>query len=190
MIDYRTVVIQGDLSRLDVRVLLELCAHKRVVEFGMGGSTLLLARICKELISYDTSMEWLERTKARLEDIQGELSCIPTLLLTAGEEEDICECDVLFIDGKGEDRHKWLKFFTKCKILICHDSLGDTGGSGPTLLHIMSELYSNMDIVKNLDRTDYHYLGSNMVVTYKRENPINFVNWNIIEIENRISPYA
>jgi hypothetical protein len=189
MVDYNQVEIQGDISRADVRVLIELCDNKRVVEFGVGGSTLIIARIAKSLYSFDTSEEWINRTNSRLQKID-DLTCQPTISLTAGVPEDIPDCDVLFIDGKGEERYKWLKFFPKCKIIICHDSLGDTGGSGPTLYHVMAEIFQRMDCVEYLDKAIFHYHDSNMAVIYRRDEPLKYKNWNIDERENRLDPYA
>lgn len=190
MVDPKSVVIQGDLSRRDAEVLLELCRDKFVVEFGVGGSTLLIARVAQRLQSYDTSVEWLSRTAARIKKIEGELSCIPEFSIVDDVADDIPECEVLFIDGKGEDRYKWLKFFPKCNIMICHDSLGDTGGNGPALYHIMAELFKNRECVEYLDRADFHYKDSNMVVIYSRPEPIRYHNWNLTETDNRLDPYA
>lgn len=190
MIDPKSVVIQGDLSRRDAEVLLELCQGKHVVEFGVGGSTLLIARVAKSLHSYDTSSEWLGRTAARIRKIESELSCIPEFTIVQAVADDIKECDVLFIDGRGDDRFKWLKFFPKCNVLICHDSLGDTGGCGPTLYHVMAGLFQNRLCVEYLYRADFHYKDSNMAVVYRRPEPIKFQNWNLIETENRLDPYA
>ncbi len=190
MVDPKTVIIQGDLSRLDAEVLIELCQDKNVVEFGVGGSTLLIARVAKKLNSYDTNHEWLNRTAARVRKIEHELSCIPEFTIVKQVADDIDECDVLFVDGNGDDRFKWLKFFPKCKVLICHDSLGDTGGNGPTLYHVMTELFKDRACVEYLDRADFHYKGSNMAVVYRRSEPICYQNWNLIETENRLDPYA
>lgn len=189
MVDPETVVIQGDLSRLDAEVLLELCQDKIVVEFGVGGSTLLIARVAKSLRSYDTSPEWLSRTAARIRQIEPELSCVPEFSHVKDVADSIPECDVLFIDGKGDERFKWLKFFPRCNVLICHDSLGDTG-NGPTLYHVMAELFRDRECVEYLDRADFHYKGSNMAVVYSRPEPIRYHNWNLTETENRLDPYA
>lgn len=190
MVDPKTVVIQGDLSRRDAEVLLELCQDKAVVEFGVGGSTLLIARVASSLRSYDTSSEWLGRTAARIRQIEPELSCIPEFTLVKDVADSIPECEVLFIDGRGDDRFKWLKFFPRCNVLICHDSLGDTGGHGPTLYHVMAELFKDRDCVEHLERADFHYKDSNMVVVYSRPEPIKYQNWNLTETENRLDPHA
>lgn len=188
MVDPKSVIIQGDLSRRDAEVLIELCAGKVVVEFGVGGSTLLIARIAKSLYSYDTSQEWIDRIANRIDKMKEELSCTPCFNYTDGVADDIPQCDVLFIDGNGDDRFKWLKFFNKCNMMVWHDSLGDTG-NGPTIYYIMSGLFSSRECVEYLDRADFHYKDSNMAIIYRRSTPIKYENWNITETDNRLSPY-
>lgn len=188
--DPLTVPIQGDLSRQDAVVLAELCQNKKVIEFGVGGSTLLIARVAKALESFDTDLGWLDRTRRRLDKLKPELTCLPQLRHTSGVPETIDDCDVLFIDGRGDDRFKWLKFFPKCQTLICHDSLGDTGGNGPTLYHVMAELFRDRASLEYLDHASFHHQGSNMVVVHRRREPIRYQNWNLTELENRLDPYA
>lgn len=81
-----------------------------------------------------------------------------------------------------------MKHFNKCKIIICHDSLGDTN-DGPTLYHIMAELFKSHDMIQMLHTARFHYLD-NMVVLEKRDTPIVYKNWNITEKDdNRKDPY-
>jgi hypothetical protein len=187
MFDPLTVPIQGDLSRNDVVVLHELCQGGSVVEFGMGGSTLLISRIANSLTSYDTNQEWLDRTRKRLMAITDK-TCEPDLHLISDTPSSIPECDVLFIDGLGDIRWEWMRHFRAAKVLVCHDSLGDTGGNGPTVYNMMGELFRSMENVELLDRAYYHYKDSNMVVVFRRDKPIKYVNWNAVETENRLDP--
>lgn len=187
MIDPQNVIIQGDLSRADVHVLHDLCVDKHVVEFGVGGSTLILARCARTLITYDTDRTWLSRIQARIgclnykttEPIFNHVTDIP---------ESIPECDVLFIDGYGPQRAGWTTFFLKCTTMVLHDSLGDTG-SGPTIDNLMSLLFKDKNIVEHLNKIYVHYNDSNCIVITRRPKPIKYINWNIVETENRISPY-
>ena len=185
----KTVEIHGDISRADVLVLVEVCTNKDVVEFGVGGSTQILSRCAKSLVSYDTDNAWLDRTSSRLKKIE-DRTCDPTLNYCADVPETIPKCDVLFIDGYGPHRISWLlKHFDKCEIILCHDSLGDTD-NGPTLYHIMSELFKDRKAIEMLDIVKFHYLDSNMVVIHKRQNPIHYQNWNVTESsDNRKDPY-
>jgi hypothetical protein len=172
MVNPYTIPIQGDLSRQDVVVLVELCADRRVVEFGVGGSTLILARCASSLLSFDTDATWIKRTARRLTRIDDKTT-EPVLVHERGIPVDIPDCDVLFLDGLGDHRWQWLKFFPKCRTLLCHDSLGDTG-QGPTLYHIMAELFKDPALVSLLERADFHYKNSNMVVVYRRDQPLHY----------------
>lgn len=189
MLDPQNVEIHGDISRADVLVLAEICTNKDVVEFGVGGSTLILSQCAKSLHSYDTDNTWIERVSGRLSKTHG-LTCNPTLSLCTDVPDAIPTCDVLFIDGYGPHRLPWLlKHFDKCKTVICHDSLGDTG-NGPTLYHIMADLFKRHELIGMLDTARFHYLDSNMVVIDKRQTPIVYKNWNITESgDNRKDPY-
>lgn len=188
MFDPKTVVIQGDLSRNDVAVLHELCMGKSVVEFGVGGSTLLLSRLATSLVSYDTDQSWIDKTRRRLREISDK-TCSPDFRLITGTPAEIPTSDVLFVDGFGNIRWEWMKHFHTTKVLICHDSLGDTGGHGPTILNVMSALFKSMENVELLDKAFYHYRDSNMAVVFRRDKPIKYVNWNIAEPENRLNPH-
>lgn len=186
MIDPLTVPIQGDISRKDAIVLHELCRDASVVEFGAGGSTILLSQWAKNLVTYDTDETWLNRTRRRVLAIAEK--CPTTFIHEPNIPNDIPECDVLFVDGYGNHRNGWMKHFPRCKVMICHDSLGDTGGHGPTVYNVMNTLFADMNLVQQLKRAEFHYLDSNMVVVWRREVPISFVNWN--SEPNRLDPYA
>lgn len=187
MLDPEKVVIQGDISRADVRVLVEICSNKNVVEFGVGGSTLILAQCAASIVSYDTDISWIERTKHRIDTM--EKITVPQFVHMPTVPESIPECDVLFIDGYGPHRCEWTRHFLRCKVMLLHDSLGDTG-LGPTIDDLLSKIFTIREIVENLDLMKFHYLDSNMVVVYKRETPIRFLNWNTVEDNNRKSPYS
>jgi len=175
MFNPQTVEIQGDISRSDVVVLYELCLGKSVVEFGMGGSTLLISQIAKEFTSYETDQKWFDKTKGRLDLI--DKSCKPDLKMIYEVPDTIPTCDVLFIDGLGDHRLKWAKFLTSCDKMLFHDSLGDTG-TVPTVHHMLSELLLTLDRVGWLDTIQFHYKDSNIVVINKRKEFIKFANWN------------
>lgn len=188
MLDYQTITIMGDLSRLDVKVLIDECTDKNVVEFGCGGSTIIAAMCAKSVTSYDTDQVWVDRTLSKLSKLTG-LSCTPTINTISSTPLDIPECDVLFIDGLGGMRSEWMQHFPKCKTMLIHDSLGDTG-NGPTIYHVMSSLMLTHTNVQLLDKILFHHQNSNMVVVRRRAEPIYYQNWNETEPENRIDPYS
>ena len=70
----------------------------KVVEHGCGGSTLWFAERVKEVHSYDANGAWRDKLgKIKPENVSLENS-IPAI-----------DYDLLFIDGKNEDRPKWIK---------------------------------------------------------------------------------
>lgn len=188
MLDYKTVPIYGDISRNDVRVLIELCTGKNVIEFGVGGSTLILAQVASKLTSYDTSQEWIDKTKKKLITKPSVKTCEPEFIHNPEIPNDIPECDVLFLDGEGYQRTGWLKHFPKCKVVISHDCRGETT-DGPTAYHLIYPLFKNFELLQYVSRIEYAYLDSNMFVYYRREKPIVYENWNITETDNRFDPY-
>ena len=58
--------MEGDLSRADVLVLTFLCRNKRVIEFGVGASTIILSQIAKWVVSYDTDQNWIDKIKPKV----------------------------------------------------------------------------------------------------------------------------
>jgi len=182
-IDPKTVKIQGDLSRSDVINLCRLCDGKRVVEFGMGGSTLLLARCCATLDSYDTSEEWYNRITAKVSQIPNK-TCEPKLTLGEQVPEDIPSCDVLWIDGCDAHRGLWLeKFFDKAPLIIVHD------GRRPwDVSQVFEVVRPNFSRVKTLH---INYDESNLLLIEKRLSPLEWENWNVTERDdNRANPWA
>ena len=187
MINPETITIQGDISRQDVMVLASYCTNKNVVEFGVGGSTLIIARCAKSLMSYDTDQNWIDITSLRLSTISDK-TCEPQLKLISQPPNDIEECDVLFIDGLGDHRDAWAKLFTRAKVTLIHDSLG-VAGDYPVVYWVMKEIFNNIDSVGLLDKITFHCFDSNMVVVERRDSPLSFRNWNETETTGRISPY-
>lgn len=61
-----TCPIQGDIARADAVGLWELCHDLNVVEFGVGASTVILSCCAARLDCFDTSAEWIEKTRARI----------------------------------------------------------------------------------------------------------------------------
>lgn len=188
MLNPNTMSIQGDISRNDVKVLFELCTNKNVIEYGVGGSTLILAQIAKTLICYDTDINWINTTAKRLQNINNK-TCNPELNYITQTPHELPESDIIIIDGHGDTRHEWAKHLPTTKQLLFHDSLGSTT-TQPTIYHITTQLFTNMTLIENLDTAKFHYKDSNYLLIIKRETPIKYVNWNETETENRLNPYS
>lgn len=181
MVDPQTVPIQGDLSRNDVVQLCAWCRGKSVVEFGMGGSTLLLSRIATSLISFDTEEYWFDITRHRIAQIEDK-SCQPQLFLNPEPPERIPQCEVLFLDGKDVQRFEWIRRFQRqCKVLIIHDS------RVPVIFNPTLQLLAE-DFLR-LQSIHCHIGESNLLVAEYRDAPVAYENWNHTEAnDNRISP--
>ncbi len=185
--------IDGDLSRADVVALTLLCRNKKVIEFGVGASTMLLSQVAKEVITYDTDIQWIEKVKGK---IGGGISNVTFKYIekdvnaVKGIAED---CDVLFDDGHSLLRSPFLLEFwpniKECAIL--HDSRMTYAGN-------CVKKFIDSFIIKNepndynpgladnpytgsLKSIDWNYLESNMVVLHKRNCTLRYENWKVTE---------
>lgn len=172
--------LEADLSRADVRLLYRLCDGKSVVEFGCGGSTVMLAHFCASLRSYDTDPSWIERTQRRLAREDSALNARVMLFGCNSVPADLPAADVYFVDGYVPDRKLWIEAIIDrrlAEVIIVHDSrssaMTDIGQviSWPRSLSLRS--------------LEYHVGGSNMLLI-RCGAPCEYVNWNEAEPENRL----
>ena len=122
--------IYGDLSRADVVALTLLCRGKNVVEYGVGGSTIILSQIAKSVVSFDTKEIWVERTKEFLKQIPNK-TCEPEFRPILKEKFNGSSvkgigfpCDIVFSDGWAAMRGHFILEFWKhiSECAIAHDS--------------------------------------------------------------------
>jgi len=183
MIDPKTCTIQGDLSRQDVCVLVELCAGKRVVEMGMGGSTLILARCVSELYSYESDQYWLDLTKGRIKELQDQgFGTTPKIELTkATVPGSLPDHDILWLDGTMRDRANWVQHFAgKQSTLIMHDSRAHD-----VVKDMLVPVLASQDLVLAISSIELHYHDSNMIVVRFNDKPMRYINWNEVEKSGR-----
>jgi hypothetical protein len=177
---------EGDLSRADVVALTLLCRGKDVVEFGIGGSTVLLSQIAKSVVSYEHDQTWIDRIKPKVG-----LNC--EIRLTDKECKDVkgFPCDVIFDDGHSLGRCNFLLEFwghvRECAIL--HD--GRMTYAGNCLKRFLDSFTiknepkeGNPGLPDNpytgsLERIDWCWLESNMVVLHKRNCTLKYENWKV-----------
>lgn len=182
--------IEGDLSRADVVVLTLLCRGKKVIEFGIGGSTILLSQIADKVITYEHDDFWIDKIKPKLGanvEIR-KLEKNPEAIKGLGEE-----CDVLFNDGWSLFRSPALlefwPFIKECAIL--HD--GRTNYAHNCVKALLDVWDKNEKSEANpglpdnpytgtLKKIDWNWLESNMVVLHKRNCQLKYENWKITEI--------
>ena len=173
MLNPYTCPIEGDLSRADVVALTLLCRNKRVIEFGLGGSTIILKQIAKSLITYETKPVWVDRFKEKTPDCD---------IRIVEETKDGSswkglgeECDVVFSDGWAAMRAPFIfEFWPYLKeCAITHDS---RIVYGPRCVALFAEKYNppipkqwgHNPFTATLERIDWSYLESNMIVLHKR----------------------
>lgn len=172
------------MSRRDVLVLVAECSGQSVVEFGVGGTTLILARCASSLSSWDTDAGWIEGTRRRLSQMPAGLkSCEPSLALSPGVPDEVPECGVLWVDGLSGQRTEWcVRHFPRCRTLLLHDSrrLGAWTTTGKLL-----EVHGPW-----VDSVHMHAGDSNVCVVRRRAKPAEYVNWWTVEKSGRVWPRA
>ena len=169
----------GDLSKMDALVIEEMCRPaKRVLEFGVGGSTQIIATTCPdaEIISVDTSEVWVERTKQNFKGLG------ITKEVTYYNYEEAWKklegtFDVIFDDGDDNlrldfARMSW-KFLKPKGCMLFHDTrrYNDIG----TVAQVLK------DRVDDIESIDVNYNRSNITIVHKREAPMPLENWHNIE---------
>ncbi len=179
--DPMTFPLEADLSRADVRLLYEFCQGKTVVEFGCGGSTVLLAQFAAKVSSYDTDRDWINRTARRLEREPKPDHARPTLThYTSFPPRELPKADVYFIDGYVPDRVRWVKLAIEERLtetIVVHDSRSSAMSDiGPMLTY---------PLTMSLRSLTYHLDGSNMLVI-RAGAPVEYVNWNAAEPAYRL----
>lgn len=178
-----TCSIQGDISRADAVCLTELCDDRRVVEFGVGASTMVLSRCARTVLSYDTDPVWLEKTKVRLVRMPDKV-CSPELRYFE-EVPEVPECDVLWIDGLVAKRQEFTeKNFARAKeLVILHGALRNGHSYGQAFLpEIMNKFWEMIETI------ELGYRGSHLLVLKKRRRPLRYYNYHETEAHNHRLP--
>lgn len=175
----------GDLSLPDADVLVHFGRKsKRVLEFGVGGSTHLLAQ-CKPdvLISLDTSKEWLDITNIKLAKIKDKTN---VNLHEYADLQNIIDSqtepfDLIFDDGIDELRLEFAKktwnSLAVGGIMLFHDTRRqqDVANVLNTVLAFHEEVNGiTLNIGDSFGNT------SNMSAIVKKV-PEPYVNWNFNE---------
>lgn len=180
MFDPNTFPLEADLSRADVRVLYKYGCDKNVIEFGCGGSTVLLSLFVKSVVSYDTSPDWIARAKRRLEK-EAAHNCKGIHLCGRSVPPNLPKADVYFVDGLDALRAPWAAAAVDrelAPVVIIHDSR-----RALTMNAIAAVLIHPRTL--KISSVDYHADESNMIVIHTRP-ALKYENWNLTEPENRL----
>jgi hypothetical protein len=174
----------GDLSLADAETLVRFGSQaKRILEFGVGGSTQLLSQCMPEVqISLDTSVEWINITKTKMQQIENrskvsfnEYATLKTILT---QQEPF---DMIFVDGVDELRLEFaLTTWSLLKqggVMIFHDTRRAQDAK-----NVLTTALTNFTEVKTIELNIADSLGvtSNMSVIYKKVSE-PYVNWNLTE---------
>lgn len=189
-------MIEGDLSRADVVGLITLCRNKDVVEFGLGGSTILLSQVARSLTTYETKPEWVERFKGTFATVENK-TCEPVIKVIPETRDGSSvvglgqPCDVLFDDGWALMRFPFIKEFwphiRECCIL--HDTRATYAGNNLKQVFDAYQLGADKEkypwgynpITASLKTIEWNYLESNLCVLFKRNCELVWENWKITE---------
>ena len=173
--------IEGDLSRADVVVLTMLCRGRRVIEFGLGGSTIILSKICVDVTTYEHGPIWIERIKPAI----GENCKIIQVDKTDDLKGKGAHADVLFIDGHSLLRWKALmEFWPFVNVVILHDT------RMPYAANCLIKFFASEEHYKYLAHIEWNYLESNMCVMTKRPFPLEHEDWKKTEVGNNRIGYG
>ncbi len=196
-----TCPIEGDLSRADVVALTLLCRGKDVVEFGVGGSTILLSQIAKSVVTFDTKEVWVERTKETLKTITNK-TCEPDIKPILAETHDGSSvkgigfpCDVLFSDGWAAMRSYFIlefwKYIRECA--ITHDTRAIYAGNvlkrfidayNPAFKGSQKYPWGYNPYLSSLKSIEWNYLESNCCILTKRNTTLIWEDWKKTEKDN------
>jgi hypothetical protein len=189
--------IHGDLSRADVVVLVQACRGKTVVEFGIGGSTIILSQVAEKVVSYETKQVWIDRFKDEFDKLDNVQFRILEENIDA-EITDIEDCDVLFVDGWSLLRWPFLKAYwshvKECAIL--HDARSPYA---PNVVSKMiteytpsqpGEAFPRNEYTACLKQIDWLPLESNMIVLHKRDVSLHHEDWKRTEEGNNRHGYG
>ena len=169
----------GDISIADAKVLARLGEACEVLEFGMGGSTQVLAQESFHVISIETDPLWLARTRTNLDALgvdQAQYDLIPYFKWPEFVRPLNKKFDVVFVDGVDEMRLPFaimaFPFIKEGGIMAFHDTRRqpDMQNFLNTILHFHNEI---RDVKLN-------WLSSNISLFTKKKLE-GYVNWNETE---------
>jgi precorrin-6B methylase 2 len=119
----------GDISRQDAQILATSAGTaRRILEFGVGGSTQILAQVAPPdatVITVETSPEWMQRTLENLQRFQIETH-VEFLKYESWLTANVGLMDLVFVDGRDDLRaafavRAW-RFLRVGGVLLIHDT--------------------------------------------------------------------
>jgi len=165
--------IEGDLSRADLLYLYDHCRDRTVVEVGSGGSTAMLARFVRRLVSFETDTGWFLAVRKRLRE-RG-MTHVELLKVAAKPDQAAPFADVYIIDCASADqlRSRWLDWVVRGRLaptVLLHDSRRES----PT--NEIGWLWKWPSTAR-LESAHFHEADSNYIRLQFRGGPVQYVNW-------------
>lgn len=170
------ILFIGDLSKADAEVLKHHAEKaENILEFGVGGSTQVIRNYAKgNVISFDTSSEWIDRTKENLKL----LGIKKEVIFKAYDDEIEDRYDFIFVDGKKPLREQFAlrawPYLRYGGFMAFHDTRKD--------FHIDYVTEIAKKHFRQIDTIEVNKFESNITV-FKKRKALEYVNWN--NSENR-----
>lgn len=182
----------GDLSLQDADLLAMYGKQSdNVLEFGIGGSTLILSQACNSVVSVETESKWVELVEKRLEQVPG--GHVEFLLFNEYKqfvEQNKLEFDMIFVDCHTSRRLEavlgsW-KYLKEGGRLLIHDTrksfLNNLNDNHPYVV-LFPRLFENL--YSEIRQIDFCASASddnrsNITVITKGKMP-KYVSWQDVE---------
>jgi predicted O-methyltransferase YrrM len=177
------ILYVGDLSKADARLLVDVArASRRILEFGVGGSTMLFAQAMPRdgvFVSVDTDPGWIERTRSKLVLLKSAIS--PKFLVSHTPPAGLGPFDFVFVDGADPFR---LSFAVAAWPLLA---------PGAAMGFHDTRRQGDVDNVQALVRANFEEVGdvlfnandSNITLVRKRLKLARYENWHDVEGKER-----
>lgn len=177
----------GDLSAQDADILCKYAKQsKHILEFGVGGSTQLLAQCQPELlISIDTDPIWIKRTKEILKRIRYRTG--NETEVTFYSYQDLSNAikdhtfDMIFVDGYDQLRREFAfntwKSLRIGGVMIFHDTRHF--GHVQTLLAVAQEFFLEVEAIKTNAIASNNKSSNMSIIRKKVWEP--YQDWNLVE---------
>jgi predicted O-methyltransferase YrrM len=165
----------GDLSLRDAEILCSRGrAAKKILEFGVGGSTHIFSQCCPEvLVCVDTVPKWIDVTARRLAELQRPHTA-PEFFLYNDVRPG--KYDLVFVDGIDVLRQAfalvawdWLE---PTGVMLFHDTR--RAQDAANVAAVCSRYFAEI-------RTVHWNLNHSNVTVIEKQPPLRYENWNIVE---------
>lgn len=173
----------GDLSLEDADLLVYYAQQSpAILEFGVGGSTQLFAQ-CKPklLISLDTNLEWIEKTKSRVAQLKSKTDPQFYFYDDFFSLAQKPKFDLILVDGIDYLRREFAieawSLLDENGVMIFHDTRRFQDFQNAAWV---AQLYHNEISEIKVNEAASNEESSNLTVIYKKKlEP--YVNWNLSE---------